>query len=136
MNDSQSTSMVELVCEVESGDNRVTFLTCHRLCAPFNMAQAVHDRLAWLMCPTIISSTSRHAQGWGEPTRIMVPWRQGFRHPTKNKCMGWFTRIHAQRVQGGSVTSIGYRALVINLTYSRIYAHNIIQPLNNAPLFN
>jgi hypothetical protein len=26
---------------------------------------------------------------WGEPTRTLVPWRQGFRHPTEeNKCVG------------------------------------------------
>ena len=31
--------------------------------------------------------------GWGEPTCTLVPWRQGFRHPTKNECMGWFAQI-------------------------------------------
>ena len=31
--------------------------------------------------------------GWGEPTRTLVPWRQGFRHPTRNECMGWFALI-------------------------------------------
>ena len=31
--------------------------------------------------------------GSGEPTRTMVPWRQGFRHPTKSEFMGWFTQI-------------------------------------------
>ena len=31
--------------------------------------------------------------GWGEPTRTLVSWRQGFRHPTRNKCMGWFAQI-------------------------------------------
>ena len=32
-------------------------------------------------------------EGRGEPTRAVVPWRQGFRHPTRNECMGWFTQI-------------------------------------------
>jgi hypothetical protein len=27
----------------------------------------------------------------GEPTHTLVPWRQGFRHPTRNQCTGWFT---------------------------------------------
>ena len=31
--------------------------------------------------------------GWAKPTRTMVPWRQGFRHPTRNECMGWFAQI-------------------------------------------
>ena len=31
--------------------------------------------------------------GWGKPTHTMVPWRQGFRHPTRNECMGWFAQI-------------------------------------------
>jgi hypothetical protein len=31
--------------------------------------------------------------GWGEPTRTLVSWRQGFRHPTRNECMGWFAQI-------------------------------------------
>ena len=30
--------------------------------------------------------------GWGEPTGTLVPWRQGFRHPTKNECMSWFAQ--------------------------------------------
>ena len=28
-----------------------------------------------------------------EPTCILVPWRQGFRHPTRNECMGCFNQI-------------------------------------------
>ena len=31
--------------------------------------------------------------GWGEPTLTLVPWRQGFRHPTRNECMGGFAQI-------------------------------------------
>ena len=31
--------------------------------------------------------------GWGETTHTLLPWRQGFRHPTRNKCMGRFTQI-------------------------------------------
>ena len=47
-------------------------------------------------------------RGWGEPTRIMVPWKQGFRHPTRNECMGWFTQISGKvskpnGVVGGSI---------------------------------
>ena len=26
--------------------------------------------------------------GWGETTPTLVPWRQGFRHPTSNEYMG------------------------------------------------
>ena len=29
----------------------------------------------------------------GEPTHTLAPWRQGFRHPTRNECMGWFAQI-------------------------------------------
>jgi hypothetical protein len=31
--------------------------------------------------------------GWGISTRTLVPWKQGFRHPTRNECMGWFAQI-------------------------------------------
>jgi hypothetical protein len=31
--------------------------------------------------------------GWGKPTRTLVPWRQGFRHPTRKECMGWIAQI-------------------------------------------
>ena len=30
---------------------------------------------------------------WGEPTRTLVSWRQGFRHSTRSECMGWLARI-------------------------------------------
>ena len=32
-------------------------------------------------------------KSWGETTRTLVPWRQGFRHPTRNECMGYFAQI-------------------------------------------
>ena len=38
--------------------------------------------------------------GWGKPTRALFPWRQGFRHPTRNECMGWFAQIlHSYKEQ-------------------------------------
>ena len=30
---------------------------------------------------------------WGEPICKLVLWRQGFRHPTRNECMGWLAQI-------------------------------------------
>ena len=30
---------------------------------------------------------------WANTTRTMVPWMQGSRHLTRNKCMSWFTQI-------------------------------------------
>ena len=36
-------------------------------------------------------------KGWGETTRTLVPWRQGFRHPTRNECMGWFAQSKWKR---------------------------------------
>ena len=38
------------------------------------------------------------AYGWGEPSRTLVSWRQGFGHPTRNKFMGWFAQIMAYRL--------------------------------------
>ena len=35
-------------------------------------------------------------EGWDEPTRMLLPWSQGFGHPTRNECMGWFTQIYNQ----------------------------------------
>ena len=31
--------------------------------------------------------------GWGKTTRTLVPRTQGFRHPTRNECVGWFVQI-------------------------------------------
>ena len=31
--------------------------------------------------------------GWGEPTCVIVSWRQGFRCSTRNECMGWFAQV-------------------------------------------
>lgn len=30
---------------------------------------------------------------WGELICTLVPWRQGFRHPIMNECVGWFAQI-------------------------------------------
>ena len=30
-----------------------------------------------------------HGKGWGEPTCTLVHWRQEFKLPTRNECMGW-----------------------------------------------
>ena len=37
--------------------------------------------------------------GWGERTRTLVPWRQGFKHPTRNECMCWFALILGGEVE-------------------------------------
>ena len=48
-----------------------------------------------LLTPSWCTSTWSHkpCDNWGEPTRTVVPWRQGFRHSTRNECMGWFAQI-------------------------------------------
>ena len=46
-----------------------------------------------------VSSWVRPTEGRGEPTRTMVPWRQGFRHPTRNERMGWFAQIPTEGVE-------------------------------------
>ena len=33
------------------------------------------------------------SKGWGDTTCTLIPWRQGFRHSTRNECMGWFAQI-------------------------------------------
>ena len=37
-----------------------------------------------------------YQEGWGEPTCTLGPWKQGFRHPTRNECMSWFTQIYQE----------------------------------------
>jgi hypothetical protein len=32
-------------------------------------------------------------RGWGELTCTLVSWRQGFKHPTRNEYIGWFSEI-------------------------------------------
>ena len=38
-------------------------------------------------------SNTSYMLGWGEPIHTLVSWRQGFKHSTKNECMGWFVQI-------------------------------------------
>jgi len=42
-----------------------------------------------------------------QPVHVLVPWRQGFRHPTRNECMGSFAQIMLlHTLYGGTFTSI------------------------------
>ena len=42
--------------------------------------------------------------GWGKPTRTLVSWRQGFRHPTRSECMSWSAQIlKPQSIQAAKV---------------------------------
>ena len=48
----------------------------------------------------VLWESSQHSiksflQGWGEPTRTLVPWRQGFRHPTRSRAMLWDSLRHS-----------------------------------------
>ena len=56
-----------------------------------------YDILVWWLIPDTIvvnlSSIRFFPAGWGEPTYTLVPWRQGFRHPTRSECMGSFAQI-------------------------------------------
>ena len=47
---------------------------------------AIFEGLGWTN--PYIGSLKTRVQGLGEPTRTVVPWRQGFRHLKMNKCMG------------------------------------------------
>ena len=40
-----------------------------------------------------VGSPKSGLKGWDETTCILVSWRQGFRHPTRNECMSWFAQI-------------------------------------------
>ena len=44
--------------------------------------------LSWVQVNVFITLT----KGLGETTRTLVPWRQVFRHLTRNECMGWFAQ--------------------------------------------
>ena len=57
---------------------------CPLILIPFNFA--INFILFYFNPPPPI-------KGWGEPTCTLVPWRQGFRHPTRNECMGWYAQI-------------------------------------------
>ena len=39
------------------------------------------------------TNTPTLEEDWGEPNHASVAWRQGFRHPTRNECMGWLAQI-------------------------------------------
>ena len=61
--------------------------------------------------------------GWGEPTRTLVPWRQGFRHPTRNECMGWFAQIttHVALHCEGRELMPGWLASAAKSAYPKCY---------------
>ena len=39
------------------------------------------------------TSTGYFLAGANQLVHPVIPWRQGFRHPTTNECMGWFAQI-------------------------------------------
>ena len=47
-------------------------------------------------------------QGWDKTTGTLVPWRQGFRHPTRNEYMGWFARISNLGISYNGCASISH----------------------------
>ena len=44
-------------------------------------------------CPLENIEHIRPTYGWDKTTHTLVPWRQGFRHPTRNECMRQFAHI-------------------------------------------
>ena len=48
-------------------------------------------------------------KGWGETTRTLISWRQGFRHPSRNECLGWLPKLSrkSHRVIGLTVHQVG-----------------------------
>ena len=58
------------------------------------------------------------ARGWGEPTCIVVPRRQGFRHPTRNECMGQIAQI---TYPGGNtqwkIGLLSYKLVVVSFQF-------------------
>jgi hypothetical protein len=68
------------------------------------------------MLPWIIEIWMQN-HGWGEPTRTLVPWRQGFRHPKRNECMGWFAQI-----QNHLISDINYNT--VNLYFPQKITRN------------
>ena len=74
---------------------------------------------------------SSHPQGfiWGEPTCTLVPWRQGFRHPTRNECMGLFAQI-----QGFSKEEFNfakYTLYIHMLTHVHPQSSRVDAPIND-----
>ena len=60
---------------------------------PYNIFIPTLHLGLYLQCPCVTTSLPMStSKSWGKPTRTMIPWRQGFRHPTRNKCMGWFPK--------------------------------------------
>ena len=64
------------------------------------------------------------SMGWGKPTTL----KQGFRHPTRNECMGWFAQIKLNEVaavKGANYMISGVDRLAINMTWSHLSAPNL-----------
>ena len=62
--------------------------------------------------------------GWGETTRALLPWRQGFRHPTRNKCMGRFAQIIPYSLE----------FIVITITIVDIQDNEVTSAVGSSPL--
>ena len=65
-------------------------------------------------------SRSPPSFGWGESTRTLVPWRQGFRHPTKNECMGWFAQISILSPLPSSCSALQLRRPCLRLLFQAL----------------
>ena len=97
--DSTSISLKAIGCGFSMGND--TFNTIHVYIPCKNLhTQTQNHHTIYQHSNSGIQKLSRpmwpteHQHGWGETTRILVPWRQGFRHLTRSKCMGCFAQIH------------------------------------------
>ena len=54
--------------------------------------------------------------GWSEITRTLVPWRQGYNHPIKNRCLGWFALPTIDQGLKTKYLSIFYFGITLGVT--------------------
>ena len=52
-----------------------------------------------------LTSTTPPLIGWGEPTHTLIPWRQGFKYPTKERVYGLVRPNHLLSIQHKNLTS-------------------------------
>ena len=53
----------------------------------------LHEHVCCQVMRNAYEIGSTRGLGWGDPTHTLVPWRHGFKHQTRNECMGWFAQI-------------------------------------------
>jgi hypothetical protein len=62
-------------------------------------------------------------EGWGRPTPTLVPWRQGFRHPTRNECRCWSAQTGREAPVQATINKVFSGTYCFGILHKAIIVH-------------